>query len=107
MKLFFASIFFFAGANCFAATPKDCVSGNFAACKEIFNKYGSTSDKAGAVELFTNACASQDLRVVCQVTSIEKAETLKKALELAKPETALFVMSGKNFDKIYQISQLK
>lgn len=97
----------FVGSTSFAATPKDCLAGNFAACKEIFNKYGSSSDKAGAVEFFASACASQDLRVVCQVTSTEKSETLKKTLDLARSETALFVMNGKNLDKIYQITQLK
>lgn len=34
-----------------AMTKSDCLSGNFSACKEIFNKFGSSSDKNGAANI--------------------------------------------------------
>lgn len=106
MKLIFILVLL-GGLNTYAATPSDCLGGDFAVCKEIFNKYGSAQDKTGAIELFTSACNSQNLHVVCQITSSEKSDTLKKTFDLAKPNMSIFVINGKYIDKIYQISQSK
>ena len=65
----------------FAATSNECTGGNFKACREIFNKYGSQTDRAGAVDLFEKACSSQTLRVSCQILSVSKADTMKKMME--------------------------
>ncbi len=44
-----------------AYTQSDCLNGNFKARREIFNKYGNQSDRAGAVELFEKAYSAQTL----------------------------------------------
>jgi len=91
-----------------AATSTECLNGNFNSCREIFNKYGSQSDKSGAVELFEKACSAQTLSVSCQIISTKKSDTLKKTLDMAKTDpSGMFVMDGKKFDKIYQISEIK
>lgn len=90
-----------------AATPADCLNGNFRACREIFNQYGSQSDRKGAVELFEKACSAQTLNVSCQIISVSKADSLKKTLELAKPDSGIFVINGLKVDKFYQISEVK
>lgn len=91
-----------------AATPTDCLNGSFSACREIFNKYGSQSDKNGAVDLFEKACSAQTLNVSCQIVSTKKSDTLKKTLDLSKTDSSgIFIMSGKTLDKIYQISEIK
>ena len=95
------------GSNALAAaTAGECVGGAYAACQELIDRYGATTDKRGAVELFARACASPDLRVVCRITSTRKAETLARMLELSRPGSAQFVMNGKDLDKIYQMSQV-
>lgn len=106
MKLLFVWIVLL-GVNTYAATSSDCLSGNFSACKQFFDKAASTSEKLGVVELFVKACASQELHVVCQINSVKKEETLKKTLELARPDNTLFVIDGKKLDKIYLMSQSK
>lgn len=97
----------FLARSTFAATKTDCLSGNFSACKEILNKYGSTSDRNGATEFFANACASQNLKVICEVISTEKSETVKRSLEVASTNSAVFVISGPKVDKIYKVSAIK
>ncbi len=93
--------------NVFAATQSECLNGNFTACRELFNKYGSQSDRAGAVELFEKACSAQTLHVSCEIISFSKSDSLKKTLELAKPNSGIFVMNGSKVDKFYQISEVK
>jgi len=88
----------------FGTTKNDCVDGNFAACKEIFNHYGSTTDQNGAADFFASACASQNLKITCEVISTDKSETLKKILEVAGMNSAVFVINGTKVDKIYKIS---
>ncbi len=105
---FLLLIFLFSGAQeSFGATEKQCLDGSFAACKEIFDHYGSSSNKQGAAELFARACASQHLRVACQITTADASETLKKTIELAKPEASTFVIDGKLINKIYSFSSIK
>lgn len=105
-KLFFIFVFLIL-AETKAATSEQCLNGSFTACKEVFNKFGSQSDKNGAVELFEKACSSQLLKVSCLTTSVLKENTLQKSLELSKPNSGLFVISGNKIDKIYQISESK
>ncbi len=90
----------------FAMPEKDCLGGSFPECQRIFNQYGSQSNREGAVEMFVKACSSQKLQVICQITSSSKSETLKKSLELAKTNSAIFVINGSELDKIYQISKV-
>lgn len=94
-------------SSSFAATKTECLGGNFSACKQIFRHFGSTSERTGAVEFFAEACASENLKIACEVISSDKAETMRKALELAQPEGALFTIDGVKVDKIYRISSLE
>lgn len=94
-------------AQGYASTPAECLNGNFKICREIFNKYGAQSDRKGAVELFEKACSAQTLNVSCQIISISKVDSLKKTLELAKPDSGIFIMNGAKVDKFYQISEVK
>ncbi len=107
MKKIIFGIILVSFSQTWAFTQSDCLNGNFKACREIFNKYGSQSDRAGAVELFEKACSAQVLRVSCEIISISKSESLKKMLELAKRDAGIFVMNGPQLDKFYQISELK
>ncbi|MBL7542645.1 MAG: hypothetical protein JNL11_02465 [Bdellovibrionaceae bacterium] len=108
MKILFFCISFFVYAFSLGATPAECLSGNFNSCREVFNKFGSQSEKSGAVELFEKACSAQTLNVSCQIISVKKSETLKKTLEMAKVDpSGTFIMSGQKLDKIYQISETK
>lgn len=107
MKIFLLSIILLSSLNVFAATQSDCLNGNFAVCRDLFNKYGSQSDRVGAVELFEKACSAQTLHVSCEIISFSKSDSLKKTLELAKPNSGIFVMNGPKVDKFYQISEVK
>jgi len=107
MKALFFSLIFFSVTNAFSATPNECLNGNFASCREVFNNFGSQTDRSGAVTLFEKACSSQALRVSCQITTTGKADTTKKTLDLAKPDSGMFVINGTKLDKIYQISEVK
>ena len=107
MKIFLLSFVLLSSLNIFAATQSECLSGNFAVCRDQFNKYGSQSDRAGAVELFEKACSAQTLHVSCEIISFSKADFLKKTLALAKPNSGIFVMNGPKVDKFYQISEVK
>ena len=94
--------------NAFASTPKElCLAGNYSFCREIFSKYGSQSNREGAVDFFEEACSSQNLRVSCLVLSVAKVDILKKGLEIANPRAEMFTISGTKIDKIYQITELK
>ncbi len=88
----------------YGATKAECISGNFAACEKIIRDYGSTSDKTGATEFFSNAWSSQNLSINCQIISVSRSETLKKSLELAGKNSAQFIVTGSKVDKIYLIS---
>lgn len=107
MKLLFFCVILLCFARGHAATPEECLNGNFKICREIFNRYGAQWDRKGAVELFERACSAQTLNVSCQIISISKADSLKKTLELAKPDSGSFVMSGAKIDKLYQFSEAK
>jgi len=109
VKNLFFCICFLIGSHTLAATSTECLNGNFNSCLEIFNKYGSQSDKKGAVELFTKACTSETLNVSCRIVSVKKSETMGKVLEMGRKTypSGSFVMSGQKFDKIYQISEIK
>lgn len=107
MKNIFLVMSLFGSLSAYASTANECLSGNYKACREVFNKYGSQSDRVGAVDLFEKACSAQNLRVSCHIFSVSKNETLKKTLELAKPDSGMFVMDGAKVDKIYQISEVK
>lgn len=108
MKILFFCLSLLVYAFSLGATSAECLSGNFNSCREVFNKYGSQSDKSGAVELFEKACSAQTLSVSCQIISVKKSETLKKTLEMAKTDPAgTFVVSGQKLDKIYQISETR
>jgi len=90
-----------------AATPKDqCLNGSYVACKRIFSKYGSQTDRRGAAELFTTACLSQKVKMKCEIASSEKSQTMKKVLEMMATESdhAVFVINGPKVDKIYKVS---
>jgi len=80
-KIFFLCLLI--NVYAFGATSTECLNGNFNSCREIFNKYGSQSDKVGVVELFEKACSSQTLSVSCQIVSTKKSETLKKTLDMS------------------------
>jgi hypothetical protein len=90
-----------------AATKNECINGNFESCKEIVNGYGRTTDKSGATEFFAAACASQNLKISCQIITSDKSETLKKTMDFYSKDSALFVMNGDKTDKIYKIVQVK
>jgi len=90
-----------------AATQQACLDGNVSACKEIFNEYGRTTNKNGAVDFFTKVCASEKLSLKCQVISALPSETLKKLLELHKADSSSFVIDGLALSKIYQIDPVK
>lgn len=91
----------------FASTPEKCFSGDFKACRDIMNNYGRQSDKAGAVEFFEKVCSSQSLLVSCRVVSATKSDSLQKGLEVANPNSGMFIISGRKIDKIYQVSEVK
>ena len=107
MKKAILGIILFSSFQAWAFTQNDCLNGNFKACREIFNKYGSQTDRAGAVELFEKACSAQTLRVSCEISSFSKTETLEKILKTVKRDSGAFVMNGSQIDKFYQISELK
>ncbi len=107
MKTIIFCTFLFIFAQVHAAAPTECLNGNFKVCREIFNKYGSQSDRRGAVELFEKACSAQNLSVSCKIISVSKTDSLKKMLELATPDSGMFVMNGAKVDKLYQISEVK
>lgn len=77
MKMCTILICFF-GLNCFGVTHSDCINGSFKACQEVFEGYGRTTKRDGAVELFYKACSSEQLRVYCQIVSSETKEIRKK-----------------------------
>lgn len=107
MRIGIAIFSIFIGQYSFGATKTECFDGSISACTEIMNDYGRTSNKRGAIEFFNTACASQNLRVNCQIITTDKSETMKKALEVARVDGALFVMSGSKADKIYLMSSTK
>lgn len=107
MKIFLIFSFLAFSTAGSAATQAECLNGNFKACREVFNKFGSQSDRSGAVELFEKACSAQTLYVSCEVITLTKDASLKKTLEFTKPNAGIFVMSGSKFDKLYQISEVK
>ena len=90
-----------------AGTKQECLGGNFPVCRDIFNQYGSTTDQRGATDLFASACSSQNLKLKCEIISVDRSETLKKTLEVADLDGALFVINGKKVDKIYKVSTVK
>jgi hypothetical protein len=106
MKYIGAGLVFLLGQHSFSATKSECLSGDYSACKDIFNQYGRSSEKIGAIEFFGDVCASQNLKVTCEVFSIEKSETLRKTLELGRAESSIFIMSGAKVDKLYRLSSL-
>jgi len=80
---------------------------NFVWIEGIRAADGLILKRNGAVELFEKACSSQSLKVSCQVVSSLKSDTLKKSLEMARPDAGSFIINGSKIDKIYQISELK
>jgi hypothetical protein len=107
MKALMFGIFLLSSLNVFASKKSECLDGNFVACRDVFNNFGSQSDRAGAVDFFEKACSAQSLRVSCEVISLSKNDSLTKTLELAKPNSGSFVMNGPKIDKFYQISEAR
>lgn len=107
MKFNLALLFFLSIQSAQAATQKDCLDGSVSVCKEIINEYGATSNRTGAVEFFAKVCASEKLKLKCQVTSVLPSETLKKAMEVHTAGSSSFIIDGLTLSKIYQIEPVK
>ena len=110
MKIFISLLVlsvFGVGNIAHANSKRQCLEGNFPSCKTVMNEFGRTSKKDGAVSFFSSACASQNLKVACEVLSVKPDEALKKTLSLAHPSSALFVISGNKLNKIYVIKTIE
>ena len=107
MKFILGWIVFLCFQAAQAATQQACLDGSVSACKEIFNDYGRTTNRNGAVEFFAKVCASEKLKLQCQVMSASPSETIKKALELHKADSSSFIIDGLTLSKIYQIDPVK
>lgn len=84
-----------------AAPEAECLAGNFKSCKKVFDYYGSTSKDGGRFDFFAKVCASENLRVDCQVLSVEDSELTQKLLEVASSDTGVFAVGGKKLAKLY------
>lgn len=107
MKNLLAIILCFCFNFSFASTKSECLSGNFTSCKVKMNNYGRTSKKDDAVDFFSQSCSSENLKIKCEIISVDPSNSLKKVMALAKTSSALFTISGKKFNKIYIMSEIQ